>query len=69
MEPFFTVADLFSRNALHTRANSALPNAPVQPYIEPRSRTRQAAAIVRRSLQRPLVVVRRPSYSAGCSST
>ncbi len=68
MEPFFTVADMFSRNALHTRANSALPDAPVQPYIERRSRTSQAAAFVRRSVQRPFVEIRRPSYSAGCSS-
>ena len=36
MEPFMTVADLFSRSALHERANSALPNAPVQPATGPR---------------------------------
>ncbi len=68
MEPFFTAAEMFSRNALHTRANSALPNAPVQPYTERRSRTTRAAAFVRRSVRRPIVEIRRPSYSAGCSS-
>jgi hypothetical protein len=68
MEPFFTVADLFSRTALRTRANSALPNAPVQPYIERRRRTSQAVAFIRRSVRRPFVEIRRPSYSAGCTS-
>ena len=68
MDPFHTAADLFSRKALHTQATSALPNAPVLPYTERRRPISQAVAFVRRSVRRPFVVVRRPSYSPGCSS-
>ena len=68
MEPFFTVAELFARNGLHTRANSALPDAPVQPYTERRARKRRVVAFVRQSLRRPALDLRRACYSAECAS-
>jgi hypothetical protein len=68
MEPFFTAADLFVRNGLHTRANSALPDAPVQPYTERRARMRRAAAFVRQSIRRPVVASRQARYSTECLS-
>jgi len=68
MEPFFTVADLFARNGLHARANSALPDAPVQPYTERRTRTRRAAAFVRQSVRRPVLDLRRAGYGQECLS-
>jgi hypothetical protein len=68
MEPFFTVADLFARNGLHARANSALPDAPVQPYSPRRTRSRRAVAFVRRSISHPAVDLRRARYRAECLS-
>ena len=68
MEPFFTVADMFARNGLHARANSALPNAPVQPYIERRTRKRRAVAFVRHSIRRPVLDLRRASFGQECLS-
>ena len=68
MEPFFTVADLFSRTALNGRANSALPNAPVQAIDErPALRTR-LGAVLRKHVPRPRVEIRQAQYSPGCSS-
>jgi hypothetical protein len=68
MDPFMTVADLYSRNALHGRANSALPNAPVQPYTNPRHTMARLAAHVRTHLRRPTVQIRRARYTAECPS-
>jgi hypothetical protein len=68
MEPFFTLAKTFSPNAQHTRAYSAMPDAPVLPYTAPRARTLRPVVSLRRFVRRPLVEVRRPSYSAGCTS-
>jgi len=69
MEPFFTAADLFVRNGLRTtRAYSALPDAPVQPYTERRTRNRRAAAFIRQSIRRPVVGSRRARYSTECLS-
>jgi hypothetical protein len=68
MDPFMTVADLFSRSALHGRANSALPNAPVQPHTEPRRVMARLAAHVPTHVRRPTVQIRRPRYTAECPS-
>jgi hypothetical protein len=68
MEPFMTVADMFSRDSLHGLANSALPDAPVQPFTEPRHRMRRMAAYLRRQAGRPTVRIRRGGYAAECSS-
>jgi hypothetical protein len=62
MEPFFTVVDLFARNGLHARANSALPDAPVQPDTGRRTRKRRAVAFVRRSIRRPALDLRPAGY-------
>jgi hypothetical protein len=35
------LADLYAQGALHRTAYSALPDAPVQPYVEPRRRLRR----------------------------
>lgn len=67
MEPFMTVADMFSRGSLHGLANSALPNAPVQPHSEPRHRLRRMAAYLRRQIGLPTVQVGRARYTAECS--
>ncbi len=69
MEPFFSVADLFSRTALHGRANSALPNAPVQPDHQRRALPRRLTPLLRGRTRRPRVEIRRAQYSPGCSST
>ena len=69
MEPFYTVADMFARNGLHARANSALPDAPVQPHTERRARKRRAIAFVRQSIRRPVLGLRRADYTAECLST
>ena len=38
------LAHLYAQGALHRTAFSALPDAPVQPYVEPRRRLRRALA-------------------------
>ncbi len=68
MEPFFTVADLFARNGLHARANSALPDAPVQPHTGRRTRKRRAVAFLRQSIRRPVLDLRRAGYNPECLS-
>jgi hypothetical protein len=57
MEPFAALTDLYTRNATHTLANSALPNAPVLPFIEPNRRFRRLFTAIRHPVARP---VRRP---------
>ena len=68
MEPFFTVADLYFRSALHGRANSALPNAPVQPDSARPGRATSLFAALRRPARRPRAEIRRAQYSPGCSA-
>ena len=41
MESFTTITNQYVRNSAHQLANSALPNAPVLPYVEPRRRVRR----------------------------
>ena len=66
MEPFHAVADLYSKTSLHKVAYSALPDAPVQPYVEPRRRFRKLVASMQRSARRPTVAVRPARYSTEC---
>jgi hypothetical protein len=68
MEPFLTVADLFLRTALDGRANSALPNAPVQAIDERPNLTTRLGAVLRKRVHRPRVEIRQAQYSPGCSS-
>jgi hypothetical protein len=65
MESFATLADKYAKNSLHKVAFSALPDAPVQPYTEPRRRVRHLIARIRRPAHRP-VVMRPARYSHEC---
>ena len=50
----------------HHVAFSALPDAPVQPYVEPRRRIRKMIASFHRPERRPTVAVRPARYSTEC---
>ena len=69
MEPFFAIADLFSRTALHGKAYSALPDAPVLPVRERPARLARAAAYLRGRVRAPDVTIRRARYSQECTTT
>ena len=70
MEPIHSIADLYSKNSVHHLANSALPNAPVLPYVQPRRRVRKMISIVQRRTQRRApranIAVRPARYTAEC---
>ncbi|MEO8265666.1 MAG: hypothetical protein ABI706_09175 [Ilumatobacteraceae bacterium] len=66
MEPFYAVAEMYAKRNVHGLAYSALPNAPAQPYTEPRHRLRRVATMLHRSLHRPAVVIRPARYSTEC---
>jgi hypothetical protein len=67
MEPIHAIADLYSKkNTTNALAFSALPDAPVQPYVAPRRRIRTVVASMRRSARRPAVAVRTTRYSTEC---
>ena len=66
MEPFFNLADKFTQSTLHGVAYSALPDAPVLPYVEPRLRNRRPRAILRRRARRPVIDLRPARYNTGC---
>ena len=66
MEPFFNLANHYSQQSLHKVAYSALPDAPVQPCVEPRRRLRSLIATHRRSTRRPVVAVRQTRFSTEC---
>lgn len=68
MEPIHAVADLYSKTSRHKVAYSALPDAPVLPYMAPRRRIRRMVAAINlhRPARRPTVAVRRTRYSTEC---
>jgi hypothetical protein len=67
MEPIHAVADLYSKTSLHKVAYSALPDAPVLPYVAPRRRIRRMFAAIHRPARRPTVAAVRPTrYSTEC---
>ncbi len=66
MEPIHAVAEMYSKRNVHGVAFSALPDAPVQPYIAPRHRLRRVGAILRRPLRRPVIALRPARYSTEC---
>ena len=66
MESFTTITDQYVRTSAHRLANSALPNAPVLPYVEPRRRVRQLVAAIRHPVARPVITVRPARYSTEC---
>jgi hypothetical protein len=63
MESFTVLGDKYAQNSLHQVAFSALPDAPVQPYIEPRRRVRRLIARIRRPAHRPVIDLRPARYS------
>jgi hypothetical protein len=66
MESFTILADKYAQNSLHKVAFSALPDAPVQPYIEPRHRIRHLLARIRRPAHRPVIDLRPARYGPEC---
>ena len=66
MEPIHAIAHLYTRNSLDGVAHSALPNAPVLPYVEPRRRIRRLITIFRRPIRRPVVQMQPARYSTEC---
>jgi hypothetical protein len=70
MESFTTLGNMYAQSTLHKVAYSALPDAPVQPYIEPRRRMRRLIGAIRhpvaRWTTRPEVVVRPARYAEPC---
>lgn len=67
MEPIHAIADLYSKkNTKSMVAFSALPDAPVRAYVEPRRRFRNSVASIHHPARRPTVAVRRARYSAEC---
>jgi hypothetical protein len=61
---------MYAQSTLHKVAYSALPDAPVQPYIEPRRRMRRLIGAIRhpvaRWTTRPELVVRPARYAEPC---
>ncbi len=53
MEPMIVIAQAVGREILRDRAFSALPGAPVQPYVAPRHRMRRLLAVLARIVRRP----------------
>lgn len=66
MDPFHAVAEMYAKRNVHGVAYSALPNAPVLPYTEPRHRLRRVATLLRRARHRPAVALRPARYSTEC---
>jgi hypothetical protein len=66
MESFTTITNQYVRNSAHQLANSALPNAPVLPYVESRRRVRRLVAAIRHPVARPLVTMRPARYGPEC---
>ena len=66
MEPIHAVANLYAKTSLHKVAYSALPDAPVQPYVEPRRRLRRLVLSIHRPARRPTIAVRPARYSTEC---
>ena len=73
MESFTALNDLYVRSSAHQLAQSALPNAPVLPYREPRRRIRQLYSAIRHPVghansgaRRPVVDRRPARYSHEC---
>lgn len=66
MESFTTITNQYVRTSAHHLANSALPNAPVLPYVEPRRRVRRLFAAIRHPVSRPVIAMRPARYSTEC---
>jgi hypothetical protein len=49
LPPYGVLADLYAKGALHRTPYSALPDAPVLPYVEPRRRLRRVLTALSRT--------------------
>ncbi len=70
MDAYFVLADSYARSNRNDLAFSALPDAPVLPYVEPRHRVRGIVAHLRDTTSRVRVPVnrRRHRHSEACSA-
>ena len=70
MESFTTLNHLYLQSTGHRLADSALPNAPVLPYAEPKRRFRRLYSSIRHPVhrpdRRPAIDVRPVRYSHEC---
>jgi hypothetical protein len=66
MESFTTITNQYVRSSAHQLANSALPDAPVLPYVEPRRRIRRLFGTIRHPVSRPVIAMRQARYSPEC---
>ena len=66
LPPLGLLADLYSKGALQRTAYSALPDAPVQPYVEPRRRLWRVVTALA-STHRRLPSLRFARRQANCS--
>ena len=66
MESFTTITNQYVRSSAHHLANSALPQAPVLPYTEPRHRIRRLFAAIRHPISRPVIALRPARYCHEC---
>src|SRR3954470_8081079 len=70
MESFATIGNMYAKSTLHKVAHSALPDAPVQPYVEPRRRLRRLTGTIPhpvvRLARRPVIEVRTAGYGHPC---
>lgn len=62
MDRYLPLAELYSQTSLHEVAYSALPDAPVQPYTEPRRGLREVFAALRNRVRRPTIEMRPARY-------
>jgi hypothetical protein len=66
LPPHGVLADMYAQRALHRTAYSALPDAPVQPYVERRRTLRRIGTAIASTFRRvpPLRVTRRHAECA-----
>ena len=68
MDAHFVLADSYARSNRNDLAFSALPDAPVLPYVEPRRRVRALGSIVSGVSQRFPRLRHGPRHSEACST-
>lgn len=68
MDGFFILADGYAKSALHDTAFSAMPDAPVLPYVEPKHRLTNMVAAARKLAHRPRFAPVRPAKTTDCGA-
>ncbi len=66
MDPYAVLANQYAKSATRDLGHSALPNAPVQPYVDRRRRVRRAVAWFR-TRKVPMVSTKPRRTSDGCA--